>query len=269
MAKDRVDAGRGRRADVVKKSKRKSNTPFYAALAIIGVVGIGALAYVASRPKNVAKTVDPAAVIAGEPQGYLLGKPDAPVQVIEFADFECPACAQFATLSEPDVRKRLVEPGLISYRFYDYPLAMHKNTWHASNAAACADEQGKFWEMHDQLFNEQDRWNGQATSRPKSQFQGYAKAIGLNVDKWEQCYDARKYEPRIKANEQMAIKRGASQTPTFVIGNQMVGGAISYDRFKAMVDSALVLAKNAPPAAGASGDTAKSTPVPAKGPGGQ
>lgn len=269
MAKDRVDAGRGRRADVVKKSKSKSNTPFYAALAIIAVVGIGAIAYVASRPKNVATTVEPAAVVAGEPQGYLLGKPDAPVQVIEFADFECPACAQFATLSEPDVRKRLVEPGLISYRFYDYPLAMHKNTWQASNAAACADEQGKFWEMHDQLFNEQDRWNGQATSRPKSQFEGYAKAIGLNVDQWEQCYDARKYEPRIKANEQMAIKRGASQTPTFVIGNQMVGGAISYDRFKAMVDSALVLAKNAPPAAGASGDTAKSTPVPAKGPGGQ
>ena len=269
MAKDRVDAGRGRRADVVKKSKSKSNTPFYAALAIIAVVGIGAIAYVATRPKNVATTVEPAAVVAGEPQGYLLGKPDAPVQVIEFADFECPACAQFATLSEPDVRKRLVEPGLISYRFYDYPLAMHKNTWQASNAAACADEQGKFWEMHDQLFNEQDRWNGQATSRPKSQFEGYAKAIGLNVDQWEQCYDARKYEPRIKANEQMAIKRGASQTPTFVIGNQMVGGAISYDRFKAMVDSALVLAKNAPPAAGASGDTAKSTPVPAKGPGGQ
>ena len=253
---------------MVKKSKSKSNTPFYAALAIIAVVGIGALAYVATRPKNVATTVEPAAVVAGEPQGYLLGKPDAPVQVIEFADFECPACAQFATLSEPDVRKRLVEPGLISYRFYDYPLAMHKNTWHASNAAACADEQGKFWEMHDQLFNEQDRWNGQATSRPKSQFQGYAKAIGLDVDKWEQCYDARKYEPRIKANEQMAIKRGASQTPTFVIGNKMVGGAISYDRFKAMVDSALVVAKNAPPAAG-SGDTAKSTAVPAKGPGGQ
>ena len=253
----------------MKKSKSKSNTPFYAALAIIAVVGIGAIAYVASRPKNVATTVEPAAVVAGEPQGYLLGKPDAPVQVIEFADFECPACAQFATLSEPDVRKRLVEPGLISYRFYDYPLAMHKNTWQASNAAACADEQGKFWEMHDQLFNEQDRWNGQATSRPKSQFQGYAKAIGLNVDQWEQCYDAQKYQPRIKANEQMAIKRGASQTPTFVIGNQMVGGAISYDRFKAMVDSALVLAKNAPPAAGASGDTAKSTPVPAKGPGGQ
>ena len=269
MAKDRVEAGRGRRADVVKKSKPKSKTPFYAALAVIAVVGIGALAYVASRPKNVATTVDPATVVAGEAQGYLLGKPDAPVQVIEFADFECPACGQFATLAEPDIRKRLIEPGTISYRFYDYPLAMHKNTWQASNAAACADEQGKFWEMHDQLFNQQDRWNGQATSRPKSRFQEYAKALGLDVDKWEACYDARKYEPRIKANEQMAIKRGASQTPTFVIGNQMIGGAISFDRFKALVDSALMLAKNAPPAPNASGDTSKSTAVPAKGPGSQ
>ena len=254
---------------MVKKSKhKKSNTPFYAALVVIAVVGIGALAYVASRPKNIATTVDPATVVSGEPQGYLLGKPDAPVQVIEFADFECPACGQFATLAEPDIRKRLIEPGTISYRFYDYPLAMHKNTWHASNAAACADEQGKFWEMHDQLFNQQDRWNGQATSRPKSQFQEYAKAIGIDVNKWEQCYDARKYEPRIKANEQMAIKRGASQTPTFVIGNKMIGGAISYDRFKAMVDSALVLAKSSPPAPVGGGDTAKSKAVPTKGPGG-
>jgi protein-disulfide isomerase len=146
---------------------------------------------------------------------------------------------------------------------------MHKNTWPASNAAACADEQGKFWEMHDQLFNQQDQWNGQATSRPKSKFQEYAKAIGLNVDQWEACFDAKKYEPRIKANEQMAIKRGASQTPTFVIGNKMIGGAISFDHFKALVDSALVLAKtdSGKPAVG--GDTGKTTAVPTKGPGGQ
>jgi len=269
MAKDRVEAGRGRRADVVKKSKAKSNTPFYAGLAVIALVGIGALAYVANRPKNVETTVAPATVVAGEPQGYLLGKPDAPVQVIEFADFECPACGQFATLTEPDVRKRLIEPGTISYRFYDFPLSIHRNTWHASNAAACADEQGKFWEMHDMLFDQQDRWNGAATSRPKGQFQGYAKAIGLNVDQWETCYDARKYEPRIKANEQMAIKRGAGQTPTFIIGNRMVPGAISFDRFKALVDSALVLAKSDTTKPAASGDTSRSVSVPTKGPGGQ
>jgi protein-disulfide isomerase len=269
MAKDRVDAGRGRRADVVKKAAPPSKKPFYGALIVIGLVGIGALAYVASRPKGEATTVDPATIVAGEAQGYLLGKADAPVQVIEFADFECPACGQFATLAEPDIRKRLIEPGTISYRFYDYPLPMHKNTWMASNAAACADEQGKFWEMHDQLFNAQDQWNGQATSRPKSKFQEYAKALGLNVDQWEACYDARKYQARIKANEQMATKRGASQTPTFVIGNKMVPGAISFDRFKALVDSALVLAKADTTKRPSSGDTAKSVAVPAKNPGGQ
>ena len=269
MAKDRVDAGRGRRADVVKKSKAsQSKTPFYAVIGIVVLCGIAALAYVANRPKNVATTVDATKIVAGDPQGYLLGKPDAPVQVIEFADFECPACGQFATLAEPDIRKRLIEPGTINYRFYDFPLPMHKNTWAASNAAACADEQGKFWEMHDQLFNQQDQWNGEATSRPKGKFQEYAKALGLNVDQWEACFDAKKYEPRIKANEQMAQKRGAGQTPTFVIGNRMIGGAISFDHFKALVDSALVLAKadSGKPAVG--GDTGKRTPVPAKGPGG-
>ena len=268
MAKDRVDAGRGRRADVVKKSKSSSKTPFYAAIGVVALFGVGALAYVASRPKNVATTVDPAKIVPGEPQGYLLGKPDAPVQVIEFADFECPACGQFATLAEPDIRKRLVDAGTISYRFYDYPLPMHKNTWAASNAAACADEQGKFWEMHDQLFNAQDQWNGQATSRPKGKFMEYAKALGLNVDQWEACFDARKYQARIKANEQMATKRGASQTPTFVIGDKMIGGAISFDRFKALVDSALVLAKADSAKPAGAGDSGKPA-APTKSPGGQ
>src|SRR4029453_3341196 len=140
MAKDRVDAGRGRRADVVKKSKSSSKTPFYAAIGVVGLFGVGALAEVASRAKNVATTVDPAKIVPGEPQGYLLGKPDAPVQVIEFADFECPACGQLVTLPEPDIRERLVDGGTISYRFCDSPLPMHKNPWAASNAAACADE---------------------------------------------------------------------------------------------------------------------------------
>ena len=267
MAKDRVDAGRGRRADVVKKSKSSSSkTPFYAAIGIVALFGVGALAYVASRPKNVATTVDAAKIVPGEPQGYLLGNPNAPVQVIEFADFECPACGQFATLAEPDIRKRLVEAGTISYRYYDYPLPMHKNTWAASNAAACADEQGKFWEMHDQLFNAQDQWNGQATSRPKGKFMEYAKALNLNMDQFEACFDSKKYQPRIKANELMATRRGASQTPTFVIGDKMIGGAISFDRFKALVDSALVLAK-ADSGKAAGGEAGKT--VPAKGPGGQ
>jgi protein-disulfide isomerase len=226
---------------VVKKARR-NNTPFYAFLAILAVVGIGALAYVASQPRGeAAVTIDPNTPLP-RPEGYLLGKADAPVKVIEFADFECPACAQFFAVTEPDVRKRLVDQGTISYQFFDYPLPMHPNTWPASNAAACAAEQGKFWEMHDQLFNGQDRWNGIATRRPKGIFKDYASAVGVNVDQWEQCYDAKKFQSRIEANRREAERQKVPSTPTFFIGNKMVVGAIGYDEFKAYVDSALAAA---------------------------
>ena len=183
------------------------------------------------------------------------------VAIVVFEDLQCPDCKRAAPL--------LAEAGR-TYKIpvvrHDYPLPMHKNTWAASNAAACADEQGKFWDMHDQLFNAQDQWNGQATSRPKGKFMEYAKALGLKMDQFEACFDSKKYQPRIKANELMATRRGASQTPTFVIGDKMIGGAISFDRFKALVDSALVLAK-ADSGKAAGGDAGKT--VPAKGPGGQ
>ena len=100
----------------------------------------------------------------------------------------------------------------------------------------------------------------------KAQFEQYARAIGLNMDQWEECYDSRKYESRIRASEALAIKSGATQTPTFVIGNKMVGGAISYDRFKALVDSAVALVpRDSASKGGATGDTAVAVPVPAKG----
>ena len=94
-----------------------------------------------------------------------MGSATAPLEVTEFGDFECPQCGRFATLTEPDVRTRLVNTGTIRWRYIDFPLEMHRNTWNASIAAACADEQGKFWEMHDAIFAAQDRWDGEATEQ--------------------------------------------------------------------------------------------------------
>ena len=242
---------------VKKKGKGKPATPFYALLGLIALVGLGAIGYLASRPKGQATTVDPNLPPATA-QGYVLGRPDAPVKVIEFADFECPACSQFATVTEPDVRKRLVDAGIIQYTFYDYPLAMHRNTWPASHAAACADEQGKFWEMHDQLFSGQDKWSGLVTTRPKGVFEGYGKAIGLDMAKWEECFDSRRHQRRIEANEREAVRMKAPSTPTFVIGNKMISGAIGYDTFKAYVDSALALVPK--DSAAARGDSVKGSP---------
>src|SRR5215208_112342 len=183
MAKRPVDAaGRGRGQNVVKKSAKKSQRGFYTVLGLIAAVFLVFIIYQVTKPKTQdVATVDPNVPLP-EASGYLMGNPEAPVKVLEFADFECPACGQFFVLTEPDVRARLIETGLISYRFLDYPLPAHRNTWAASNAAACANEQGKFWEMHDQLFMGQDKWNGEATSRPKGVMKDYAKTIGLDVD---------------------------------------------------------------------------------------
>src|SRR2546423_1905077 len=167
----------------VKAARNASSRPtgFYIVLSVLALAGIGALAYVVTRPKPAAREVSdilPDTSKAGPPQGYTVGQANAPVKVMEFGDFECPQCGRFATLTEPDMRARLISTGIVQFTFYDFPLQMHKNTWPASNAAACADEQGKFWPMHDKLFDSQDQWNGEATDNPGKVFAGFAGELG-------------------------------------------------------------------------------------------
>ena len=236
MAAKRVETGRGRRSRVVSE-QRRSNRPFVVALGVIAIIGVLALAWSVMRPKQGVTAVDLKAD-PSQARGYLLGDSTAPVQILEFADFECPACAQFATLTEPDIRKALIDTKKASYRYFDFPLPMHRNTWDASNAAACADEQGKFWQMHDMLFANQDRWNGEATSSPKGALKGYAEALSLDVPKWEACYDEQRYRSRIAANRAEAERRHVGSTPTFIIGNKQVATAITFDQFMKYVTEA-------------------------------
>lgn len=229
---------------MVKQTRKAKPSPvFYGALVAVLVGGVIALGVMANKGRNVATTtVDPnLPPLKGE--GYLIGKADAPVQVIEFGDFECPGCGQFATVTEPDVRERLVKTGIVAFRYFDFPLGMHPNTWPASHAAACANEQGKFWEMHDRIYAGQDEWWAQTTSSPQKVFARYAEQLGLNVDQFEKCVDDEKYKRQIQANREAGEQRMVPSTPTFIIGKRMVSGAIGYDQFKALVDSALAEAK--------------------------
>ena len=245
MANKGVDGGRGRRPGVVNKQRGNSSQRFYVVLALVAVVGAIFIVRAARAPRAVAN-VTTAPITAAQAEGYLMGNPNAPVQIMEFADFECPACGNFAVITEPDVRNRIVNTGLASYRFFDFPLPMHKNTMAASNAAACAADQGRFWEMHDELFRNQPEWNGEATDNPKKIFLGYVKSLGMNTDTWEKCFDSQAHQSRILANQAEGNRRKVQSTPTFVIGTRLIPGAMSYDVFKAYVDSA---AKEAPAAA--------------------
>jgi protein-disulfide isomerase len=224
----------------VSKRVGQSNRSFVAVIALIAVGGVAYLGYLAARPKQVI-TLDSATLPTMAAAGILKGDPNAPVQILEFGDFECPGCAQYALITGPDVMKRLVETGEVSFRFFDFPLTdIHPNSAAAHNAAHCANEQGKFWEMHDQLFAGQPDWNSQATRTPKRIFRRYADAIGLDGEKWNECYDSGRMLAQINANRNEGTRLRVGRTPTFIIGNRMYSEGLSYDEMRSAVLEAKV-----------------------------
>jgi protein-disulfide isomerase len=126
---------------------------------------------------------------------------------------------------------------------------MHPNAPVAHLSSWCAGEQNKFWEMHDAIFANQDRWNTQATNRPDRVLSAVAKQVGLNMEQYEACMDSKKFQQQIRANVDEGVRRGVNGTPTFVFGTQMVRDPLSYDEFKRYVDQMLPAARAAKAAA--------------------
>ena len=247
MANKRVETGRGRKAGVVKSAKKPANRAFYLVIALVAIGGIAALTYAATRPKGGVTTIAYDSTLPKiESHGYVLGSASAPVEVTEFGDFECPQCGRFATLTEPDVRSRLVASGQIRYRYIDYPLDMHRNTWNASIAAACADEQGKFWEMHDAIFAAQDQWDGTATNNPNKVLKQIGEPLVPDKARFDACIDNQRTKPKVQAHWKLATDIKAPGTPTFLFGDQQVSRFLTYDEFKQLVDAQIAKTKAAP-----------------------
>ncbi|MFQ5703421.1 MAG: DsbA family protein [Gemmatimonadales bacterium] len=212
--------------------------PFYIGLAVIALAGAGWMWLLAARSNKEMTQILEAPVPLGTAAfpGYVMGSDSAPVEVVEYADFQCPACASFAVLAGPDVRERLVKTGEVRWRFRDFPLDAHDKTLLAHHAAACADEQGEFWGMHDQLYFHQGDWS--FSSRPLRKFQEYAETIGIDVGAYNQCMSEARYASRIQATKQEVMKLGIRSTPSFDVGQFRVSGAIPFDSLQALVKAA-------------------------------
>jgi protein-disulfide isomerase len=211
--------------------------PFYIGLGVIAVAG-AALIYLARDRGGAITVVDAPATVADGPvfEGHALGSDSAPVTIVEYADFECPACAQFAILTGPDVKRRLVATGRVRWVFRDLPLGIHPNSMTAHHAAQCAAEQGRFWEMHDQVFFNHGRWVTER--RPDRVLRDLAGAIGVDLDAYDECMSSRRYVARLQQLQADAAARGIGSTPTFEIGGQRVSGALLYDDLAKLVDQA-------------------------------
>ena len=193
---------------------------------VIACLLVGAAA---PPPKAGAQELDVAAV------GYVLGDPAAPVEVVEFGDFACSACAEFWRETWPSAQRDLVQTGRVSWRHVPFLLGFDRGD-EGANAAECAAEQGRFWPMHDRLFESQAEWT--RIRRPEQAFMSYAEAIGLDVGRFEECYEDERGEERTRAANRAAREARVRGTPTFFVNGRQAVGALSYDMFLALVEEA-------------------------------
>lgn len=175
----------------------------------------------------------------------IIGSPDAPITIIEFSDFQCPFCARFYSQTLPPLTQEYIDQGTVKLVFRDFPIqGIHPNALPASAAAECANEQGKFKEMHDTLFERQSEWSGLPTAEAIGAFSGYAGMMQLDQATFDSCVTEGKYIEEIAADLQAGQSYGVSGTPGFFVGNDELGyveikGAQPFESFKRVIDAQL------------------------------
>lgn len=171
--------------------------------------------------------------------GFAIGREDAPLTLVEFADYQCPYCRQFHAAVYERLKKDYIDTGKVRFISRDLPLDMHGNAMAAANAARCAAEQNQFWPMRETLIAHADKLAPGDIAR-------YAEQIGLNEESFRSCVESGKYLPSIRADMAEASSAGITGTPTFVIGKttggRMAGtklvGAQPYEVFANLLDAA-------------------------------
>ncbi|MEK7097672.1 MAG: thioredoxin domain-containing protein [Patescibacteria group bacterium] len=155
---------------------------------------------------------------------HLIGDLNAPVQMIIYSDFECPYCARFVDTIEK-VKAEFGDKIAITFRHF--PLAFHKDAMPAAIASECAAEQGKFWEMHDKLFedNEDKKFS-------IAEFKNDAKELGLDQAKFNQCLETDKYKEKVQKQMLEGKSVGVTGTPTTFVNGEFVIGAIPFEDYK-------------------------------------
>ena len=216
---------------------------FYVLLAVVGVGGAAWLVYSAQhKPAESPVSSGPAPVAASGFKGYTLGSDSAPVHITVYSDFQCPYCASFVTVQMPEVRAQLINTGKVQLRFRPFPLESHQHSKIAALAAECAGEQGKFWDMHDQLFFNQSQWS--QSRNPSGKFREFAKTVGLDTERYDACMDSKRYAARIAESFQEGIAAGVDATPKFYFNGGKFNGFPTSDVFKAVVDSMIKARKH-------------------------
>jgi protein-disulfide isomerase len=158
------------------------------------------------------------------------------VVVVEYADFQCPYCKQFATGPELQLRREYVDSGKARFAFRHLAFIGPESLW-AANAAECANEQNRFWDYHDKLFEEQKGENEGTFSRDN--LKRFAAELGLNTQQFNQCVDSDKYQAKVQQDIDEAQRLGVRSTPTLFVNGQLIRNGSDYQVLQTAVETAL------------------------------
>lgn len=238
MSPEKVSKRQERRERMQRQQQRQR-------LITIGLITLGAAIVVFAvvwpqiRPAGEIITVTPAALPNAD--GLSLGDPNAPATIDVFEDFQCPACQRFTEGVEPLVIERLVATGKARYVFHNYPfldgntVGSNGESDQAANAAMCASEQGKFWDMHGTIYA---NWNGENQGAYSNRrLQAMAESIGLDMSAFNSCFSAKKYESEIQADFDLGGQMGVSGTPTVFVNGTRVGQANQVASYQEIADA--------------------------------
>jgi len=173
------------------------------------------------------------------------GDPNAPITIIEFSDFQCPFCARFHVQTLPSLLEEYIDTGKVKLVYRDFPIqSIHPNALPASVAAECANEQGKYWEYHDALFEKQSGWSNLDSNTVITTFSQYAADIGLKQEQFDSCLETGKYLEEVQGDLSDGRAYDVTGTPGFFIGNDQIGfvklnGAQPFDAFQRVIDAQL------------------------------
>ena len=191
-----------------------------------GIVGTGNV--IAPTENN----PSPSAVKVSIDDDAVLGDENAKVTMIEFSDYECPFCGRHFEQTYPQIKKEYIDTGKVKLVFRDFPLSFHPQAQKAAEAAECAGEQGKYFEMHDKLYSNQE-------SLSVDNYKKWAKEIGLDTVKFNDCLDSGKMASEIAKDMADGTSYGVKGTPGFFINGKPVSGAQPFSVFKQAIDAEL------------------------------
>ena len=222
----------------------------YILVVVIGVVLVGWIILSNNENKSAQNSLIPAPVPAvvqknSDTSALTLGDAQAPVTIVEYGHFKCPFCNRFFREVEPQIEEGYIKTGKVKFIWKDFPYEGGDSV-RASEAAYCSQDQGKFWEYRNILFNHiwENYYNKGLNAEEAEIFTAVklkelAGQIGLDTAEFSSCLDTAKYKQLVQDNYNEGISKGVKSTPTFFINGQKVVGAQSFSLFSKIIDSQL------------------------------